>query len=170
MNTKVLYNTIFSRIEKEDLDLTTLNGEGIFFAPELFIAFTIGKEIKRNEVSVFGERTQWHREIDFGNGGPTDFAFRTSEKIYAFELKIRDTYHSYCSDIEKLNKLDDNYEKFFIALVDSWESKKEKDNRILNVENKYPNLLRSVNDFKSFPTQQKRYDGNVCCTLAIWKL
>jgi hypothetical protein len=170
MNTKILYNTISHRIEKEDLELTNLNGEGIFFAPELYIAFTIGKAIKSNEVSVFGERTEWHREIDFGNGGPTDFAFRTSEKIYAFELKIRDTYHSYYSDIEKLNKLDNKYEKFFISIVDSWESKKEKDNRILYVENKYPNVSRIVRNFKSFPTQQKRYEGNVCCTLAIWKL
>ena len=170
MDNSLLYNTILSTIEKEDSDLASLTGRGIFYSPELYIAFIIGKEIKRKEISIFGEKTEWIRETDFGNGGPTDFAFKTNQKTYAFELKVRDTYHSYSSDIEKLKKLDDNYEKFFVSLVDSWESKKEMDNRIISLENKYPNQLRRVNDFKSFLTRQDRYKGNVCCTLAIWKI
>ena len=170
MNKSILYNTILNRIEKEDSDLSSLTGKGIFYSPELYIAFIIGKEIKRNEMSIFGQKTEWIRETDLGNGGPTDFAFKTDKRTYAFELKLRDTSHSYSSDIEKLKKLDDKYVKIFVALVDSWESKKELDDRIFFLENKYLNELNRINEFKSFPTLQDRYKGQVCCTLALWKL
>ena len=170
MNDRLLYNTILERIQEEDSDLASLTGKGIFYSPELYVAFIIGKEIKRNEIAIFGQKTEWIRETDFKNGGPTDFAFIMDKRTYAFELKLRDTFYSYSSDIEKLKKLDDSYEKFFIALVDSWESKKELDERILLLENKYPNGLERVNEFKTFKTLQDRYKGQVCCTLALWKL
>lgn len=170
MDHSSLYKTILSSIKKEDSDLASLTGRGIFYSPELYIAFIIGKEIKRNENSIFGQYVEWIRETDFGNGGPTDFAFKTEEKTYAFELKIRDTHHSYSSDIEKLKKLESSYEKYFVALVDSWESQKEKDSRILWLEDNYNKQLTKINSFKSFLTKQDRYKGNICCTLAIWKI
>ncbi|KAB7530795.1 hypothetical protein F8C76_04665 [Flagellimonas olearia] len=170
MNYSLLYNTIHKIIEKEDSDLASLTGKGIFYAPELYLAFIVGKEIKREEASIFGHSTEWIRETNFGNGGPTDFAFKAGKRTYAFELKVRDNYHSYASDIEKLNQLDDNYDKFFVALVDSWESKKDLDERILSLENQFPGQLNRINDFRSFPTLQDRYKGKVCCTLAVWKI
>jgi hypothetical protein len=170
MDNSLLYNTILKRIQDEDSDLTSLTGKGSFYSPELYVAFIIGKEIKRNEFAIFGQETKWLRETDFKNGGPTDFAFETDRGTYAFELKLRNTSQSYCSDIEKLKRLDNHYSKFFVALVDSWESEKELDNRILSIENKYDKELQRVNSFKSFPTMQDRYKGQICCTLGLWKL
>jgi hypothetical protein len=171
MNLDLLYNTIFERLEKEDFDLTSLTGQGIFYSPELYIAFILGKEIKRKEISIFGEKQEWIRETDFKNGGPTDFAFRKENEVhtYAFELKLRDTVAAYSTDIQKLKRLDNSYTKFFLALVDSWDIQKDKDERIRSLENEHPELKRVAN-FTSFSTSQKRYKGQICCTVALWTL
>lgn len=52
MNNELLYNTILKVLQKEDRELT---GTGIFYAPELYIAFITGKQIKEKEMKLFGK-------------------------------------------------------------------------------------------------------------------
>lgn len=165
----LLYQTIFDTLKKEDEELTTLTGQGIFYAPELYIAFVLGKEIKKNDTSIFGQSVEWIRETSFGNAGPSDFAFKTSKKTYVFELKLRDTIDAYCVDIEKLRKLDNDFAKYFLALVDSWDTDKAKDKRIISLERECPELTR-VSSINSFSTKQNRYKGKICCTVGLWSL
>lgn len=169
MNNKILYKTILDRLKQEDEELTSLTNCGIFYAPELYIAFIIGKEIKKNETAIFGQQTKWIRETDFGNGGPTDFAFETDNRTYIFELKLRDTIDAYSADIDKLKKLNNAYTKHFLALVDSWETDQDKDGRIVALENRHKDLIR-VSSFISFTTKQNRYKGQICCTVGLWKI
>jgi len=167
MNNELLYQTIFETLEKEDTELTKLTDQGIFFAPELYVAFILGKEIKKNDTEIFGTSTEWIRETSFNNSGPSDFAFKTDNKTYIFELKLRDTDKAYFNDIEKLKKLDNGYVKYFLALVDSFEKDKDNDPRINALKNTYPEL-REVSPIKSFPTNQDRYTGKICCTVGLW--
>lgn len=104
-----------------------------------------------------------------GNTGPTDFAFEVDGLTYAFELKLRDTVNSYKSDIEKLKLLGTGFRKFFIALIDSWETEKEKDLRIINLENDYPKLKR-IGNLVSFNTKQYRYKKQICCSVVVWEV
>ena len=171
MNGSIAYETIYRAIESEDRELTELSKQGIFYTPELYIAIVIGKALKKKENEIFGEITTWIRETDFKNGGPTDFAFQLeNERVLAFELKLRQTIHDYQSDIDKLKKLDSKkYDKYFVALVDSWAKDRENDARIIGLEKNNPELNR-IAAFKSFPTAQTRYSGNITCTLAVWNV
>lgn len=169
MNEIQLYNILLETIIKEDLELTNLTGSGIFYAPELYIAFVLGKEIKRNEKLIFNQESTWIRETDFGKSGPTDFAFKIKGSTFAFELKIRANLFSYKADIEKLKLLKTGYEGYFIALIDTWETDKENDPRILSLEREYADLKR-VSEFISFNTNQTRYKKQICCTLGLWKI
>ncbi len=169
MNEELLYKTIFDRLIQEDKELTSLTDQGIFYAPELYIAFIIGKEIKKNDAIIFGQPTKWIRETDFGNGGPTDLAFLTVNKTYVFELKLRDTIDAYSADIDKLKKLGSTYSKYFIALVDSWDTDRDHDTRIVTLENKHQDLIR-ISTFTSFPTKQVWYKRQICCMVGLWTL
>ncbi len=170
MNDKLLYQTILKSLKLEDAELTDLSGQGIFYAPELYVAVVIGKAIKKLDKEIFGAPVKWIRETDFGNGGPTDFAFELgNSNIIAFELKLRQTVQSYKSDIEKLNKLDSSYAKYFIALVDSWEKDKGKDGRIDRLEEEHPEIKR-VATFDGFPTAQERYAGEIRCNVCVWRV
>ena len=75
------------------------------------------------------------RETNFENGDPTDFAFKVNNLTYAFELKLRDNLYAYKADVEKLNLLGSKFQKYFLALVDTWQTEKENDSRITNLEN-----------------------------------
>ncbi len=168
MNDDLLYQTILNRLTQEDEELTSLTNQGIFCAPELYIAFIIGKEIKTNETTIFGKEALWIRETDFGNGGPTDFAFKTDSDTFVFEVKLRNTIDAYAADVVKLKRLDQNYTKYFLALVDSWDTDREKDGRIVALENQHKDLKRI--SLTSFPTKQNWYKGKISCTLGLWKL
>jgi hypothetical protein len=170
MNAEFLYRIIFESLKKEDLELSNLTTQGIFYAPELYIAFVLGKKIKENEEDIFGEKIEWLRETDFKNGGISDFAFKTSDKSIVFELKLRDTKHAYRRDIEKLKKLDKTkFTGCFIAIVDSFETQKENDARIAALELQFPELKRA-SKIESFKTCQGRYKSQIYCTVAIWIL
>ncbi len=174
MNEEKLYKCIYDILENESSEIEKLTGEGIFYAPELYIAFLLGKKIKINEFEIFNEETNWVREINLGNGGPTDLCIFTQNKFYAFEFKIRATIDSYSRDIEKLIKLknyhDKVIEKYFIALVDSFDSEDIKDERILDLEKRYPELKR-VATFKNFKAIQKVFSSNpTYCKVAVWKI
>ncbi len=87
--------------------------------------------------------------------------------MFAFELKIRSTFHSYEKDIVKLSETQNpkKVNKYFIALIDTWCDNKNIDPRILYL-NKRENL--KLIDIKAFPTKQNRYNKDVCCSFGIW--
>jgi hypothetical protein len=171
MNTKKLYRTIFKTIKKESKILEKLVKQGIFFAPELYIAFLIGKSLKKNDEKIFGEKVTWIRETTIKNSnGPVDFLFQGNKKQYIFELKLRDTSHYYKKDIEKLIRLkEENRQLFFLALVDAWDVTDKIDPRIIELNKLSPNL-KPVQEFKSFPILQSRYSQDQKCTVALWEL
>jgi hypothetical protein len=171
MDEELLYSTIYNRLAQEDKELTSLTEHGVFFAPELYLAFILGKEIKKYEMKIFGQQTEWIRETDFRNGGPTDFAFetKTDKKTYVFEVKLRSKVESYSRDIEKLKKLDNSYSKYFLAIIDSWDTQRENDNRIVSIEKLHLDISR-VSAFKGFPTIFKAFQGDIYCTIGLWKL
>ena len=170
MNEKLLYQKIYTCLKDEDQELTSLENNGIFYAPELYVAFIMGKEIKKNDKAIFGTSAKWIREIDLKNGGPTDIVFKTEDLTYVFEIKLRDTYHAYNSDVIKLKKLDDRkYVKYFVALIDAWEKDRENDPRVTELEKLHPDLSR-ISKIESFKSNQDRYVGDICCALGIWKV
>ncbi len=170
MDEKLLYDIISFRIIQEDKELSNLVNYGIFYAPELYIAFILGKYIKKYEIEIFGEKIKWERELKLStNSGPTDFLFKTKNTTYVFELKLRDTIDAYDADVKKLQKLTDKqYKKYFLALIDTWCLEQE-DNRIVELEMKNKNLKR-LHPFISFPTLQNWYKKPVCCTIGLWEV
>lgn len=170
MNEQLLYKIIFDLLKKENKDLELLIDRGIFFAPELYIAFILGKKIKEKEQLIFGRSVEWSREEKFGEIGPTDLAFKTDKDTFLFEIKLREKYHKYINDIKKLNSLNNSYKKYFLAFVDAYQSKQDKDERIVEIENNFNNLKRVVTKFKSFDTKQRRYQGKICCVVGLWSL
>lgn len=117
-NKEKLFNTIKSSIQEIETELHEVQ-KGIFFAPELYIAFRIGLAIYKNKQNIFkGEKVEWLRETSFAKGSIADIAFEVDDRKYVFELKIRSTSHSYEADINKLRTLTNVDEKYFVALVD----------------------------------------------------
>jgi|688.fasta_scaffold211766_3 hypothetical protein len=120
-NKKELFETIQFAIQEIEYELRALD-KGIFFAPELYIAFKIGLNIYKNRKSIFfGKNAKWLRETSFAKGTIADIAFEVDGTKCVFELKIRSTGSSYESDIKKLQALKDINEKYFIALVDCFD-------------------------------------------------
>jgi len=117
-NKQELFNTIMSSIQEIENELHGVD-KGIFFAPELYIAFKMGFSIYQNRKNIFiGDKVEWLRETSFAKGSIADIAFEVDDKKCVFELKVRSTGPSYESDINKLRALTNVDEKYFVALVD----------------------------------------------------
>jgi lipid II:glycine glycyltransferase (peptidoglycan interpeptide bridge formation enzyme) len=135
----------------------------------------MGKAIKKNQIEIFGKELDWVRERNFGNGGPTDFAFilkkdkEEEELVAAFEVKLRSTIQAYKADVEKLQRLEPDKKKYFIALVDTFEKDQFNDLRIKTLEKDFPTLKR-IASFKNFPTNQDWYSTPVCCLVCVWEV
>jgi len=138
VNTKIstgerISKTILEVALEENRVLTGCFNKGIFDIPELAFVYLVGKKISFSTSTHFdSENYSWVREKDFGNGGPTDLAFISSdinEPNYLIEFKMDDTYHSYNADIEKLKEplntehRNIHFEKFFCGL--KWVENKE---------------------------------------------
>lgn len=122
LNQEHLFGLITGVIQQIEKELAQYK-KGIFFAPELHIAFEIGKALFKERRNVFGtEEVKWHREVDLKNGGPSDLVFEANNEKIVFEFKVSDTSQSYEKDINKLERLSESNEfirhRFFIALVD----------------------------------------------------
>ena len=166
MNTLNLFNSIKNTVLKIEKELKQTNNTGIYFAPELYITFCIGKDIKQNQQSVFNTtNVEWSREINLGNGGPTDLIFKIGSKYTVIELKIRDNIHSYKRDIEKLKRLNLNAEKFFCVLLDSFTP--TNDGRLNELEKEYPNTILRVGHHP-FQTLDDRYRKQIFCNLNLY--
>jgi hypothetical protein len=174
INDEELFETIYKYVRDLDKELNLLNGEGIFFAPELYIAFGIGKEIMKWKKFIFGNSNMlWGREENLKNGGPTDIIFRKSENnknelAAVIELKLRDDYFAYEADIEKLLRLDvKNCNKYFCVLLDSFSE--DNDKRLTDLETKFKGKLTSIGK-GSFETKQNWYKTQVHCILNLYKV
>ncbi len=174
MDVEFAYHKIFDFLENEDATINLLNPKaGIFFAPELYVVFQVGRLLKTHELKVFGENVEWLRETDLKNGGPSDLIFKNKNgELYVFEFKMRGTIHSYNRDIEKLIKLliiegHKIKRRFLIALVDVALEKIEKDLRIKTL-----NELKAIGyNFQSFETRQERYTRDkISCMLGMWEI
>jgi len=115
-----IYNIIVDTLSSEEKELRNIKGHdddnyiGVLSAPELYLAFLIGKNITSKLSLALNEEIVWNREVNKSYGF-TDFEFTIGEQIFAFELKIKQTWDSYINDIDKLNKnYEDNINKYFI--------------------------------------------------------
>ncbi len=142
MHLNKLAETIFDVIKAEHEDLEK-HGEGIFFCPELALAYLIGKKIDENKRNVFGteKKVIWQRERDLGNGGPSDIIFADADNghipVLVIEVKIRSRSDLYRGDIEKLIKLNEEYpccKKIFCALVDVFKDGNKRDGRVDTID------------------------------------
>jgi hypothetical protein len=169
INSTELFSSIKSTVNVIEDDLKQLNNTGIFFAPELFIAFCIGRDIYKNKTEIFGTgEMKWSRELNLGNVGPSDNCFETKDNTIVIEVKISDTKYSYVSDIIKLKKLTDpKYLKFFCVLIDSLI--KKKDTRPEYLISKKEEQLRWIDEY-SFPTAYSRYSSPTECHLILYQV
>ena len=166
MNSFNLFNSIKETVLKIDIELKQINNTGVYFAPELYITFCIGKDILQNQQSVFNTtNVEWLREINLGNGGPTDIIFKIGDKYTIIELKIGDNIHSYKRDVEKLKRLSINAEKFFCVLLDSFTD--TNDNRLIELESQYGNIISKIAHYQ-FPTWNKFYKKQIFCNINLY--
>lgn len=168
INSSKLFEVISSEVRRIDEELREYD-KGVFFVPELHLAFEIGKALYRSREEVFGAAAiEWLREINLGNGGPSDLIFRSGEELVVFEFKIGSTSHAYRKDIEKLQKLStiDSFKgyTYFVALIDRFPDKG--DSRI--------DYLESLNGshllIDSFNVNYKTYKGSIDCILALYEV
>jgi hypothetical protein len=173
MNDEKLFSTIVETVSNIDKDLNGICKKSIFFAPELYVAFLIGREIKINESDIFNESVEWLRELnlDLGNpkGGPIDIVFNYPNTTLAIELKMVSKFQEYVQDIEKLLKLRYKpYQKYFCALVDSDEP--NKDNRLTALENQYGDKLRIVGSHSFLTTWNRMNVKQVNCLIRLYEV
>jgi len=148
-----------------------LNSElGIFHMPELAFAYECGKQIMQNSNNIFGENIpKWCREVDLGNGGPSDLVFQfNDESKIVIEFKMRDTGDAYISDVDKLSKLQDRkIVKLFCAVIDTMKKDLLFDGRVKKI-NSDPRTETFYLD--SFNTNQTWYKSEVHALIGIWKI
>jgi|TARA_R100000479_G_scaffold28896_1_gene11328 Holliday junction resolvase len=170
------YNKIFNLLENEDASINLLKPKaGIFFAPELYLVFQIGRLLKTHELKVFGEEVCWLREYSLNNGGPTDLLFKNKDgELYVFECKVASKLSLYFNDINKLKKLcsyrkNPIKQKFFIAIVDVFSNQGLNDGRLTGLKDEHIHQL--IPKFKMFHTEYSAYPSkDNSCLLGMWKV
>lgn len=165
INSIKLFEVISSEVRRIEEELRQYD-KGVFFVPELHLAFEIGKALYRSREEVFGVAAiEWLRETNLGNGGPSDLVFRSGEELVVFEFKIGSTSLAYRKDIEKLQRLSENgtfkLYRFFVALIDRFSGKL--DARIEYLETIQKQILIT----NSFKVGYSGYKGDISCTLAF---
>lgn len=159
---------------REDADLNSISGEGIFHMPELAFAYACGKAIMARSSEIFGEAIpKWRREANLGNGGPTDLVFEYADGTrIAIEFKLRSSGLAYQQDIAKLLRLDPTTHcTAFCALVDTFTTQLPDDGRIGSVESYDKARVVSLLEPKpSFPSRQSWYTNDVCCVVGFWSV
>ncbi len=180
MTNKLIFDAIKEAVQTQKNELEIIS-KGIFFAPELVLAFSIGKVIYRDRANIFNapaDKINWKREINLNNGGPSDIVFEVENsseitQSYVIELKLRNTFDSYQADIDKLIRLpskeDKSYTKLFCALIDTFD--KEDDLRIKTIEKNNEDTISRVDDFLIFKTIEDRYSSkDVHCVVGLWHI
>lgn len=163
---------IYKVAEYENKMLEKIANKGIFFMPEIAFAYTCGKEIMRSRREIFGtENVRWLREVNLGNGGPSDLVFELNDNkklVIEFKAAHDHTYYDYHQDIKKLSILKDpNITKVFCALIDTFTSKLPDDGRQRKVTRLQDINVEPIFQ-KSFPTLQNKYVNEISCVVAVW--
>jgi len=163
-------NKLLSKIAESDTTNNLNKDIGIFHMPELAFAYECGKNIMLDANNIFdGNIPKWHRELDLGNGGPSDlvFEFKDKSKI-VIEFKMRDTIEAYISDLKKLSKLqDEKTVKLFCAVIDVFANTSEKDGRVVKINNDKRTKKPYI---KLFETRQAWYKKEVKALVGIWEV
>lgn len=153
-------------IEREEDELSSIN-EGIYWMPELALAYAIGKEIKRLHPDAV-----WARE--FSPPGYQGIADLFINGILV-EIKLRSTMDAYKRDIVKLKDLSLTYQgtsplevkhKVFLCLADAFEN--QVDGRFKEIE-EMANASQ-VGKYFHFPTKQNWYSTKVYCKVGMWEV
>jgi len=143
---------------------------GIFNMPELAFAYECGKQIMQNANVLFGKNIpQWSRELNLGNGGPSDLVFNFNDgNQIVIEFKMRDTADAYFSDLNKLSELkDEKIIKLFCAVIDVFPKDLKNDGRVTKVNNDEKTKAIAIDSFK---TNQSWYTSEVHALVGIWKV
>lgn len=168
-----IFSKISEVVQKENELLQSLNNKrGIFYVPELALAYLIGRKIFQEREHIFESENdlKWVPEKSYHpNEGPTDLSFEVNQMpILHIEFKIRNTVDSYIKDIQKLQRLSTSAEKYFCAIIDTFN--KENDDRILKLESYFKHNISRI-EFVTFPTNQEFYPTKqVHCVISMWKL
>lgn len=157
---------------REDAELHTLTGGGVFDVPELAFSYLVGKDLVGRHQGSGPEDVEWDQERVLGNGGPTDLVFRAGgAKPLAVEFKVGGTWPSYVRDVEKLALLDPaGYERVFCALVDAFARDGASDVRIAKLETSCRGRIEVVGTPTVIPTRHARYAAPIVCVVGVWRL
>lgn len=168
MDENTLFENIKSTVLNIESDLLELTGYGIYFAPELYVGFCIGREILKSRNEIFGtHEIKWKREVKIENIGLSDLVYEHNRNIHTvIELKLRDTYSEYKKDIKKLMSMSDSFNRYFLVLLDSFTE--NNDERLTKLESEFTNL-KPV-DHHPFPTNDTWYGKQVYCNLNLYKI
>lgn len=148
---------------------------GIFKMPELAFVYECGKRIMMNAENIFGDNIpKWRRELNLGNGGPTDLVFSfTNGSEIAIEFKMVDKLQNYKNDLNKLSKLNNETIKLFCAVIDiskksliNLDTAEVTDGRVIGLENEN---LKVVNK-KIFKTNYDKYAEEIYALVGVWEL
>ncbi|MFD2175974.1 hypothetical protein [Veronia pacifica] len=173
MNIEKIADIICQTARDEDIELSELANEGIFWMPELAFVYQCGKNIIREAESVFGtSEVIWCREKNYGNGGPTDLAFELPNgELLAIEFKLRATTTAYEGDVKKLCRISrPQTTRLFCALVDVFESViTGDDGRQKHIET-LPGYRVTPIKKLSFSTKQNWYKSPVKCVACVWSV
>jgi hypothetical protein len=171
LTTKIC-SSISDTVFRIDEELRTIDNKGIFFAPELHIAFECGKTITSNGQKIWGqEKYKWKRETKFENYGLADLFFSTDngDKGFIIEFKILQTIDAYIRDIEKLKRLDgEKYERFFCAILGFFDNKQNE--HIDKLIEKYGDEIELLDKTTPRETWPINYKGKIFYSTVIWKI
>lgn len=168
MNNEILFEIIKTSIRDIDREINQTNGTGIYFAPELYVAFSIGQNIFKQRKNIFNSlNVLWSREINLGKKGISDIVFKHIDSYTVIEIKLRNTIDSYRADIAKLKLLKDNFNKYFCVLADSFSS--ISDERLISLENEYTDDITLIGR-EIFETWNNWYKGQIYCHLNLYSI
>lgn len=171
LTTKIC-SSIADTVSRIDKELKTIDNKGIFFAPELHIAFECGKDITTNGQNIWGQQSyKWKREIKFESYGLADLFFTSDngDKGIVIEFKVLQTIDAYINDIEKLKKLDgEKFERFFCAILGFF--KNQEMEHINKLSGKYGQEIALLLHTPSCETWPMSYKDKLFYSTTIWKI
>ena len=156
---------------KEEEELSQAFRKGIFFMPELALAYAAGKAIAKALAATYpNESVAWTREERIGPDGPSDLIISgVGWRKLVIEFKVSQGDSDYLADIAKLKRLDPaKYIRVFCALCDVKESDLPIDARIQAVER--DSSVKRIGDLTAFRTKHLAYVGNIYCVLGVWAI
>lgn len=166
MNEEAFFLRVKDTVLAVDRELFWTCGKGVLFAPELFLAFTIGKDIAHTSQAIFGGPIEWLRETSYLKAGPTDCVFELAEHKVFLEFKLKSRDEDYFGDIEKLARINPEHIRLFCVLANSFQE--ESDNRLANLESRYRGRIAQLG-LHVFHTWDS-YKRKVFCHLALYRV